>query len=100
MNPTIKSLNKNGKRAIIDGAAASFQIPLAAFKVAPTAGEPFSLDMLKEKEVKQPAVKLSAEERKAARAAKPKPTLAEKIASREAALAKLKAQATGVNASM
>lgn len=36
--------------------------------------------------------KMTPEERKAARAAKPKPTLAEKIAKREAALAKLKAQ--------
>ena len=98
MTLTYKNLSKNGKNAFYAGAAVALRIPLTAFvdKVAPqtieVAGGVFA-------PAKQPKAKLTKEERaaqaaqkKAERANQPKPTLAEKIARREAQLAKDKAK--------
>jgi hypothetical protein len=92
MTLQFKSLSKNSKNAFYTGAAVALRIPLSAFpgKTAPTSIEVADGAL---EPAKQPKAKMTAEERKAARAAKPKPTLAEKIAAREAALAKLKAKA-------
>lgn len=87
MTLTLKGLSKNGKAAFYGGAAVTLRLSLAAFpnKTPPTTIEVadgvFSA-------AKAPKVKMTIEERKAARAAAPKLTLAEKIARREAALAK------------
>lgn len=99
MTLSLKGLSKNGKVAFYSGALFTQRYVVKGF-TGGTAPQSISVPDGTFEGPKQPAVKLSAEERKAARATKPKPTLAEKIASREAALAKLKAQATGVNASM
>ena len=94
---TLKGHSKNGKTAFYTGAATVIRISLGAFinKQAPTIIE-VEPDFAP---VKAPRVKLTAEERaarnaaaKAARAAAPKPTLAEKIARREALLARDKAK--------
>lgn len=88
MTLTQKGLSKNGKNAFYSGAATTLRFALSAFpnKTAPTTIE------VPDGVFAQVAPKLTKEERKAARAAKPKATLAEKIAQREAALARLKAK--------
>lgn len=101
MTLTYVGLSKNGKNAFYSGAAQKLRISLSAFpsKQAPetieVVGEPFAPARI-------PKAKLTPEERKALRASQPKPTLAEKIARREAQLAKLKAKAAaeGSSASM
>lgn len=91
MQLQFKSLSKNGKQAFYSGAAKPIRFALTAFvdgiapEVIEVADGTFAAP-------KPPKVKLTAEERKALRAAKPKPTLAEVIAQREAKLNKLKAQ--------
>lgn len=91
MTLIFKALSKNGKAAFYTGAKSVLKFPVGAFvnKTAPAAIE-VEGDF---EPAATPKAKMTPEERKAARAAKPKPTLAEKIAAREAQLAKLKAQA-------
>ena len=90
MTLTLKGITKNGKTALYTGASHVLRFQVASF-VNKTPSPTIEIEgNLAETTAK---VKLTPEERKAARAAKPKPTLAEKIAAREAALAKLKAQA-------
>jgi hypothetical protein len=88
MTLTFVKNSRNGKRAIYSGAALSLAFPLALFvgKTAPATIT--DLSSFVEKVAKTPKAKLSKEER----AALPKPTLAEKIARREALLAKDKAK--------
>ena len=88
MTLTLKGLSKNGKRAIYSGAAVSLAFPLALFAGKQAPATITDLSAFAEKSVKQPKAKLTKEER----AALPKPTLAEKIAKREAALAKDRAK--------
>lgn len=91
MTLTLKGLTKNGKTALYSGASHVLRFQVAGFvNATPSPTIEIEGDLAEPKGTK---VKLTPEERKAARAAKPKPTLAEKIAAREAALAKLKAQA-------
>ena len=96
MTLQFKGLNRKGNAAIYTGIRGSVRFPLAAFadRQAPATVElqgPFV-------EPAQPKAKMSAEERKAARANAPKPTLAEKIAKREAALEKLRQKAAAEQA--
>lgn len=100
MTLALKGLNKKGNAAIYSGLKHPVRFPLANFtdKQAPATLDltgPFAVPA-----VKEPKVKLTAEERKAARAAKPKPTLAEKAAKLEAQAAKLRAQAAEAPAEM
>lgn len=100
MNVSLKGLNKKGTAAIYSGLKTTLRFPLAAFvnKQAPDTIDltgPFA-----EPAVKEPKVKLTPEERKAARAAKPKPTLAEKIAREEKRLEALRKQAAEAPAEM
>lgn len=100
-----KGLSKSGKDAIYTGAAASVRFPLNAFanKQAPDTVEvsgPFA-------EPKPVKAKMTPEERAAEKARRaeerknaPKPTLAEKIARREAQLAKDKAKLAAQGASL
>ncbi len=91
MTLTFKSLDKRGRNAIYVGAAVSLRFPIGAF---PGKEAPPSLDVsgLAEKVTKTPRVKMTAEERKAARAAQPKLTLAEKVAKQEKRLSDAKAK--------
>jgi hypothetical protein len=86
---TLKKLDKRERYGIYTGSAVSIRLPLGAFpnKTAPETVE--FAGLLGPREKKAP---LTAEERKAARAAKPKLTNAEKLAKREAALEKLRAK--------
>ncbi len=84
---TLKGTSKNGKNALYNGTSHVHRFPIASF-VGGTAPHQIHVadgTFLAGKVAKR---KLSKEER----AALPKPTLAEKIARREAALAKMKAQ--------
>lgn len=99
MTLSLKGLSKNGKQAFYSGAAQVVRISVGAFP-GKTAPQSIPVPDGVFEGPKQPVAKMTAEERKAARANRPKPTLAEKIASREAALAKLRAQAAGAEASM
>lgn len=91
MTLTFKNLSRNGKNAFYAGAAVAIRIPLSAFpnkqhaptiEVADGALAP----------AKPARVKMTAEERKAARANKPKPTLAEKAAKAKERADKLAAE--------
>jgi hypothetical protein len=95
MNLSLKGLSKNGKRAIYVGAAISIAIGVGAF---PSKQAPSTLEVsgLAEKVAKTPRAKMSKEERKAL----PKPTLAEKIARREAANERDKAKLAAQSAAM
>jgi hypothetical protein len=75
---TYKSSSKNGKQAYYSGAALVQRFVVKGFKggVAPASFEVVD-GVFEEPKVKAEKVKLTAEERKAAKAAKPKPTLAE-----------------------
>lgn len=92
MTFTLRGLSKNGKQAYYDGANQVLRVAIGSF-AAGTAPQSFDVADGVFAGPKQPKVKMTAEERKAARAAQPKPTLAEKIAKREAALAKLREKA-------
>lgn len=85
MTLTFKNLSKNGKNAFYTGAAVALRVPLSAF---PNKTAPASIEVADGvfAPAKQPKSKMTAEERKAQRASTPKPTLAERIAKREAAL--------------
>ena len=89
MTLTLKGTSKNGKVAFYSGAAQTVRLQTGLFAggTAPQAIEVPDGTFLGAK------VKLTKEERKAARATAPKPTLAEKIAKREAALARLREKA-------
>lgn len=87
MNLTLKGLDKRGRYGIYTGAAVNLRVPIAAFPNR-TAPPSFSVEGLSEKVAKP---KLTPEERKAARAAKPKLTLAEKVQKAEERAAKLRA---------
>lgn len=92
MQLTKAGTSKNGKAAFYDGAKQRLRIPLGVFaggQAPDTIDVPEGLFEAKP----TPKYKMTAEERKAARAAAPKLTLAEKIAKREEALARLKAKA-------
>lgn len=86
---TLKGLDKRGRNAVYLGAAVSLRFPIAAFpgKVPPTS---IPVDGLAGP--RAPKAKLTAEERKAARANAPKLTLAEKVARAEERTAALKAK--------
>ena len=77
VNLTLKGQSKNGKQAMYGGAKQVLRFPVGVF-VGGTAPQSFDVpDGVFEAPVaKTPKVKLTPEERKAARAAKPKPTLA------------------------
>ncbi len=92
MTLTLKGLSKNGENAFYAGARVALRIRVGAFpdKVAPSTIEVADGVFAPGK---QPKVKLTAEERKALRAAKPKPTLAERAATAQARADKLAAKA-------
>lgn len=97
---TLKGLSKNGKQAFYSGAAQVIRIAVGAFP-GKTAPQTIPVPDGVFEGPRQPKAKMTAEERKALRAAKPKPTLAERIAKREAQLAKDKAKlAAGADATM
>ena len=82
----LKGLNKKGNQAIFTSGRRQVRFGVKGFvdSVAPQTLEiagPFV----------EPKLKLTAEERKAAHAAKPKPTMAEKIAAAKARVEKLQA---------
>jgi hypothetical protein len=91
---TLKDYSKNGKRANYSGVRGGLSVPLHKFNGG-TAPETIDKDNFDQiwAPLSTQKPKLTPEERKAAREAKPKPTLAEQIARREANLAKLKAKA-------
>ena len=102
MTLTLKALSKNGKNAMYAGAATILRISLSAFhgKTAPAS---FAVpdDIFASPRVKK--AHLTPEEKAAAKAAKaaaPKPTLAERIARRERLLARDKARLEAQHAEM
>jgi hypothetical protein len=91
MTLTFKNLNKKQTQAIYSGIRGAVRFPLSAFE---NRQAPQTLDVTGPfAEAAKPKAQMSAEERKAARAAAPKPTLAEKIAKREAQLQRLREKA-------
>jgi hypothetical protein len=88
MTLTLVGTSKNGKRAFYTGASHRQNYAVEGF-VGEVAPKSFEVPDGVFTPGKQPKAKLTKEER----AALPKPTLAEKIAKREAALAALKAKA-------
>jgi hypothetical protein len=101
---TLKGLDKRGRNAIYTGAAVSLRFPIGAFpdKTAPTSIEVSGV--AGPKALRASRVKMTAEEKAAAKLARanaPKPTLAEKLAAGEARLAKLREKlAAGNEATM
>ncbi len=96
MTLTLKTLSRNGKRAIYTGAVQSINFTLGLFpgKTAPTSIEiPDGVFV----PAKAPKVKMTAEERKAANALKPKATLAEKAAAAQKRADALKAKVDAAN---
>jgi hypothetical protein len=91
MTFTLKGLSKNKRTAFYAGAATTLRFALSVFPNK-TAPKEFEVPDGIFAEPKTAAAKLSKEERKALRAAKPKPTLAEKRARLEARIAKMKEQ--------
>lgn len=98
VNLVLKGLDKRGRNAIYTGAAVSIRIPVAAFpnKTAVASIEIADGSLAGPKEKKAP---MTAEERKAARAAQPKLTLAEKVARAEERAAKLREKLAAAAAS-
>lgn len=97
MTITLKTLSKNGKQAYYSGAAQILRFPLGAFpnKTAPQTLEVPEGTFAGAKEPKTPKAQMTPEQKaaeKAARAAAPKPTLAERIARREQLLEKDRAR--------
>lgn len=89
MTLTLKGLSKNSKNAFYTGAKNVQRFSVSSF-VDGKAPASFDVD---DNVFAGPKAKMTKEERKAANAAKPKPTIAELIAKREASLAKLRAKA-------
>lgn len=92
MTLTFKNISKNGKNAFYVGASTPIRFPLSVF---PGKQHPTTIDVPEGTfaGAKQSKAAMTPEERKAANAARPKLTLAEKIAQREKQLAALKAKA-------
>lgn len=90
---TFKGLSKNGRAAFYSGAASPVRFQLSAF---PGKQHPDSIEVVGDvfATAKAAKVKMTKEER----AALPKPTLAERIAKREAQLAKDKAKLAAASA--
>jgi len=87
----LKRLNKKGNQAIYTSGRHLVRFGVKGF-IDGVTPETIEIDApLTVPAVKEPKVKLTAEERKAARAAKPKPTMAEKIAAAKARVEKLQA---------
>jgi len=84
---TFTGLSKNGKAAFYSGAARQLRLPVGLFAGQPPASFSVANGIFVAKAVKVAKKKLTKEER----AALPKPTLAEKIAKKEAQIARLKA---------
>lgn len=97
MTLTLKSISKNGKAALYTGARFPIRISLSVFpdKKAP---ESFEVADGTFQPAPAPRVKMTAEERKAARANAPKPTLAEKAAKAKARADKLAAELAAAQA--
>lgn len=92
MTLTLKGLDKRGRNAIYSGAAISLRFPVGAFpnkQAPPTIALPDGA-LAGPKEAKTPREAMTPEQRKAARAAQPKLTLAEKVAKAEARTAALR----------
>lgn len=87
MTLTLAGQSKNGKAAFYTGAAQRLRIPVGAFPDK-TPPQTFEVADGVFAPARQPKAKMTAEERKAARANAPKLTLAERIAKREAQLQK------------
>ena len=96
MTLTLKGITKNGKIALYSGAGNVLRFPLGAFinKTAPLSievegdfAEPKVVTVLTDEQKVAKAA-----ERKAARAVKPKPTLAERVAAAQARADKLAAK--------
>lgn len=96
MTLTLKGLSKNGKTAFYTGAAQVARFPLGMFvdKTAPS-----TIEVADDVFAPVKAV-LTAAERKAIKDAKPKPTLAERIAQRRKALEALEAKAAAEQPSL
>lgn len=89
---TLKGLDKSGRNAVYTGAAISLRFPIGAFE---NKTPPPNLDMggvAGPKEKGKPRSQMTKEEQKAARAAQPKLTLAEKVAKAEERLAAQRAK--------
>jgi hypothetical protein len=99
MTLTLKTLNKKGNQAYYSGAAqvVRFAIGLFPGKQAPASIEVPEGTFVGPK-VSTPKVKMTPEERKAAAAARPKPTLAERAAKAKERADKLAAQLAGATA--
>lgn len=93
MTLNLKGLDKSGRNAVYTGAAISLRFPIGAFpdKNAPPATLTFE-GLAGPREPKKPRAQMTKEEQKAARAAQPKLTLAEKVAKQEERLAAQKAK--------
>jgi len=89
MTLTLKGLSKNSRTAFYSGAVTTIRISVSAF---PNKTAPRTIDVA-DGAFALPKEKLTPEQRKEARKNAPKPTLAEKIAQREKAIAALKAKA-------
>jgi hypothetical protein len=87
VNLTLKGLDKRGRNAIYTGAAVRLRFPIGAF---PDKTAPPSIEVGGVAGPKEPKAQMTAEERKAARAAQPKLTLAEKVQRAEERAAKLR----------
>ena len=84
----LKGLTKNGNAAIYTGAAAQVRISVKAFP----GGVPCDHIGISDGCLAEAKAPLTKEERKAANAAKPKPTLTERVQKEEARLARMKAK--------
>ena len=101
MTLTFKSLSKNGKNAFYSGAANVLRFPIAAFV---NKQHPTTIEIVGEggdlAPAKQPKAQMTAEERKAARAARPKPTIAEQAKRAQERADKLAAKAAAEQPSL
>lgn len=73
---------------VIAGLRGDVRFPKAMFEGEPPTNIPLTANFVAPKPPKEAKVKLTAEQRKALKASQPKPTEAERIAAREARLAK------------
>jgi len=89
MTLTLKNLSKNGKTAFYTGASTVLRFALSVF---PDKQAPESIEV-PDGIFAESAVKMTPEERKAANAAKPKATFAEKAARLEKQLARIREKA-------
>jgi len=99
MTLTLKGLSKNGKAAFYAGAATTVRIQLSAF-VDQTAPQAIAVPDGAFAPPRQPKPKLTPEERKALRASRPKPTLAERAAAAQKRADALAAKAAEAEAGL